>query len=188
MESLSDTNIQNFTKAKGILFHLGIFTIKHIREIVPSITYRKINDWDEKNLLSHSRQKDVGWRRFTLVDIIKIQVISALRDFGFQSEAIRKVMQNINRDCRFLNENKPEIKDSLENIIMMTITGKKTFLAVDKKGTISIFFVERDKRKTMDIVDESPVLILPFYLYVYTICRDAINEVARNKSLMGRKV
>lgn len=45
-------------------------------------SYRVINHWDEKKLLLDSPDREAGWRKFSLLDILWISIIRELRSVG----------------------------------------------------------------------------------------------------------
>jgi len=57
---------------------------------------RVINHWEEKNVLPDGfREKDNGWRKFTLAEVAWLSVAAHLRKFGFPLEKIVKVKSQI---------------------------------------------------------------------------------------------
>jgi DNA-binding transcriptional MerR regulator len=78
------------------LFHNPRFTLQDAQEMIDDLTYRKINDWDDKGLLSCSREDDkAGWRRFSVIDILKLSVITQLRKFGVTTEKIKTITDKL---------------------------------------------------------------------------------------------
>ena len=84
---------------------------KHIRQFLnkkaerpfkEDFTYRVYNHWEAHNLLDTDRgKKGGGWRRFSIIDIIWINIISRLRKFGVSIENIKKVknsLSNLSQD------------------------------------------------------------------------------------------
>ena len=55
------------------------------------ISYRIINHWEKEGLLEDNRDNGKGWRKYSISDILWIQVINELRKFGLTIEDIRKV-------------------------------------------------------------------------------------------------
>ncbi len=43
------------------------------------LTYRKLNDWDGRGLVPHRRDGDLGWREFTLLEVIALRIIVDLK-------------------------------------------------------------------------------------------------------------
>ena len=61
------------TKQEGPLLHKPLFTIQNLQDALPELTYRKINSWDNSDLITYSRDtKDTGWRKFSVIDFLKL--------------------------------------------------------------------------------------------------------------------
>lgn len=60
-------------------------------------TYRTINHWESEGVINTDR-KEGEWRRFSLVELVWIYIISDLREFGFPLEKIKKVNEEIFSD------------------------------------------------------------------------------------------
>lgn len=63
-------------------------------------SYRLINHWEENGLIPEgvnidNRQKEGGWRTFTIVEMAWLKVIARLRDFGFPLERIAHVKSQV---------------------------------------------------------------------------------------------
>ena len=70
--------------------HEPRFNTGHIQRLFPGVTYRQINHWESKNLIEPSRETDeTGWRRFSLVDIATLAIITQLRAYGASLTAIK---------------------------------------------------------------------------------------------------
>jgi DNA-binding transcriptional MerR regulator len=59
-------------------------------------SYRIINHWEENGLLDADRGDGQGWRKFSLIDIVWLNIIVELRKFGVSIENIHKVKQRLN--------------------------------------------------------------------------------------------
>ncbi len=71
-------------------------TAQDLREFVDDITYKKINDWDSKGLISGKREKaGSGWRKFSFIDLIKFRIISDLRDIGLDIKSIGLIINKL---------------------------------------------------------------------------------------------
>jgi DNA-binding transcriptional MerR regulator len=56
------------------------------------LSYRQINEWDQKGVLPETRSDDSGWRKFSIREIFAIMVCSELRrQFGVPVESLRSV-------------------------------------------------------------------------------------------------
>ena len=58
-------------------------------------TYRTINHWCSVGLLDDSRINSQGWRKFSMVELAFISIISALRNFGVPLETIKVVKEEL---------------------------------------------------------------------------------------------
>lgn len=50
-------------------------------EKVAGLSYRQLNDWEERGLLPTWRKSPSGWRRFTAWDVMELAILSRLRKF-----------------------------------------------------------------------------------------------------------
>jgi len=57
--------------------------------------YWLINQWDNEGLISTGRDAARQWRKFSLMDMIWLDIIEDLREFGFGMDKIRKVKEQI---------------------------------------------------------------------------------------------
>lgn len=56
------------------------------------LSYRQINEWDQKGVLPETRPGDAGWRKFSPRDIFALMVCSAIRrQFGVPVESLKWV-------------------------------------------------------------------------------------------------
>lgn len=59
-------------------------------------SYRMINHWCEIGLFDDDVQKsEGGWRKFSMIDVVWLSVISELRKFGLGLDAIKKLKDNL---------------------------------------------------------------------------------------------
>ncbi len=90
-----------------------------IREVFPSVTYRQINHWEKKNLITPRRQtEERGWRKFSLVDVFCLAIITELRRYGASLSSIRRELLALNSEPgllqRWLGDNMFETAFGLE--------------------------------------------------------------------------
>lgn len=62
-------------------------------------SYRVINSWSEAGLLLGEEDRDNGWRKFSFLDLIWLEIIKELRAVGFGLEDLSRL-----KDCLFDNE------------------------------------------------------------------------------------
>ena len=118
----------------GKLFSKQINEKKERLSGLSELTYRVINHWENKGLLTFSRSTEKGWRKYSIVDIIWIQIISELRNFGFPLEKILKVKQNLEMlELKNISNQFP----FLEFLIALAIVRKTpAFLLVFSNGEV----------------------------------------------------
>jgi DNA-binding transcriptional MerR regulator len=56
-----------------------------------NLSYRIINHWQNEGLISDLRPAGKGWRKYSLIDRVWIEVIVELRKFGYPLERIKQV-------------------------------------------------------------------------------------------------
>lgn len=83
-------------KFESDYFNRPRFSIRPIKELDEDFTYRKINDWENKKLISPYREtKETGWRLFSFIDMIKLFIITDLKKFGFSNQNIEKILREV---------------------------------------------------------------------------------------------
>jgi hypothetical protein len=69
----------------------GPFTAKDMKEMA-GLTYRQLNDWDSKGLVTRKGRETATWRRFTLEEAFVLIVCSEIRrQFGVPLRCLRFV-------------------------------------------------------------------------------------------------
>lgn len=64
---------------------------------VADMTYRQLNEWDQKGVLPHDREGDRGWRRFSPNQIFTLMVCRALQKrFGTPLPLLKLVISKMN--------------------------------------------------------------------------------------------
>jgi len=155
-----------------LLWH-PIFTVKKAKLVINGLTYRKINAWDSKGLISSFREKnDTGWRKFSIIDIAKLNIISDLRKMGFPRKRVRIVMEKL--DCGKIGLWSPKknrvlrlIRLGVGNFIIACLFGVKISLVIKEKE--ETFFLSETGARTFYLRSNnefSPVIMLPFFSYV----------------------
>lgn len=96
-------------------------THKYLRISEEMISSRVINHWEKKGLIDDSRPNGKGWRKYSISEMIWIQIIMKLRIFGFSFNKILKVKQDLQVYCNPEETSKfPELDFYL--IVCMTST------------------------------------------------------------------
>lgn len=167
-----------FEKYKELLQE-PMYSLKSSRAIVQGLTYKKVNDWDNANILQFSRAKKEGWRKFSFIDIIRIQIISDLRQFGFELNKIQHLFMSLSAR-NFDDEN------SIEKATCNCLDGSKIILLVDDRERLK-FMNETDVMRILLPlhVFSRPFLLLPFFNYVRKI---AVKDLPINPETSLSKV
>ena len=130
-----------------------------------NLTYRMINHWEEKGLLSTKRPGGKGWRKYSIMDLVWTYIILELRKFGYPLELIhnvKKSLENLNRDVE--NSEFP----LLEFFVVLAITHRSpAYLIVFHDG------------------HAEPVFQLDFHLKISKI--DYLNYLVINLNSMVQK-
>lgn len=63
-------------------------------------TYRTIKTWEEEGILEDTR-KDEGWRKFSLKDIIWVELVKSLREFGFPLIKVLEAKESLMTNNKF---------------------------------------------------------------------------------------
>lgn len=142
-----------------------LFSLQTIKEFTSDLTYRKINDWDSKGLISaHRDTKNTGWRKFSCEDILVLLIISDLKNFGLSNERIKDFLKII----KIQNPNK-----DLIHHFELAIRGVRIFYHISPNDNTILFY---DRKKTphellsiFDTLSSSPAIILPFNKYLNPI-------------------
>jgi DNA-binding transcriptional MerR regulator len=169
------SQFHRFTKKYAHILHKPRFTVKGSRKFVEGITYRKVNDWDDKGLVSGTREgTESGWRKFSIAEIVQLNVVSDLRKFGFPTDKIKRIIDRIT-DSQFKFRDvigKLHTKRflELEFSIFACLHGNKILLLVDEYEQV-YFLDERSVIGGYMMLDRSssPLLILPLFSYVERI-------------------
>lgn len=179
-EILYSPEYQSVKKLSPLL-HKPFLTVKNLHPIIEDLTYRKINDWDSKNLISGNREnKQSGWRRFSFVDIVKFRIIMDLRTFGFPIDKIKVILEHacnssvtlvkcISNEKGKKGEKKRFKFLELEHAILACLNGRKVLLLVneaEKEKTVFATELEAVQHYFTLCQASYPVVILPFFGYV----------------------
>ncbi len=171
-------NHHGFVEKYGHLLDRPIFTVKWLRPVVENLTYGKVNVWDSKGLLSSSREKsETGWRKFSIIDSVKLNIISDLRKAGFPRKRLKTVMDNLNdgtvglwspRETRVLRL----VSLGVADFAMACLFGVKMFLVIRENE--EIFFLSETGMKSFGSHSDNEfsfVIRLIFYSYVKKTAR-----------------
>ncbi len=179
-----------FLKEYSPILNKVRFNIKRAKIFIDNLTYKKINDWDNKEILSGTRlNAKAGWRKFSIIDILKLLIISDLRKLGFNLTKINNLLKNIYDYTlnETLNNNHMQAVsqirlDTLEIFFLECLNGYKIYLIICEKEKI-IFSNEIDLHKKQFYLSETstPVVIIPFFDYVKKIAEKMDMKVKYDK-------
>lgn len=169
----------NIAKEYAPLFNEQAFTIKQIKSCVEDITYRKVNDWENKGLLVVNRKKNpVGWRKFSINDVLKLSIISDLKKFSLKYHKIKTIIDKISQDTirPKNNKNVEEKFLKLEYNFLCAMQGEKLYLMIDKYNShlFDKILVITDFIYNDSYLDPR-IIILPFFLYIQKLSSNLLN-------------
>lgn len=154
------------------IYKKPVFTLKGLQKYFPSLSYRILNDWDKKGLISGSRKnQDSGWRKFTVIDIIKFFIIIDLRKYGMPIPKIKKVIHDLSQNFVLIyNQDSDQFTNTevrlFEYFFILSTTGQKILLLIDNQQN-TLLHSEADMFRLISLKDfYAPCLLLPFYDYV----------------------
>ena len=67
------------------------FNPKEVEQII-DVSYRQLQYWDDSNMLKPSVLWRNKFRMYTLIDLVKIDLVVGLRSYGFSIQKIRKTL------------------------------------------------------------------------------------------------
>lgn len=160
------------------ILHRPIFTAKKAKEFITDLTYRKINSWDEQDLIYSSQgDRGKGWRKFSYVELVKLFIISDLRRIGLSTFKMLKILLNVRDSSAVIRDPKGNVFQTfkfldLEYSIAACVNGSKVVLLIRDEEK-PIFICEQDAILLYfaSTSASSPVIILPFFSYVNTILK-----------------
>jgi DNA-binding transcriptional MerR regulator len=72
-----------------------IFETSRFKVNQTGASYRVINSWFEQGIISASQVEDKGWRVFSLVENVWLQIVIILRKFGYSLDKIKQMKDQI---------------------------------------------------------------------------------------------
>jgi len=167
-----EQNIYHSLIQSAEIYNKPTYTLKKLQNFFPSLSYRVLNDWDKKKLISGSRKnQDSGWRKFSIIDIIKFFIIIDLRKYGMPIPKIKNVIHNLSLNFIFIKDpNTGEfIKTEylhFEYFLIQSSIGQKILLLIDDLQ----FTLLHNEADMLNLISSkefyAPCLLLPFYDYV----------------------
>lgn len=121
-------------------------SIHSIRE--ENHTYRIINHWESNGLIDSKRKDERGWRKFSLIEIIWLEIIKRLRQFGVSIKNINKIRKQLQRfQDKCEGSSFPELEFLCASF---PIHKEPTYLLVYKDFSIDLAL-----QSQMDVLEES---------------------------------
>lgn len=119
------------------------------------LSSRVLNHWYEAGILDDDRPNGKGWKKFSISELIWIQIVIKLRGFGLDLVRIKKVKQEINLYHSSENISKCPLLDFY--IILSTITPSPIKFIVFESGEATI-----TRQIDIDIANASGLLLEDF--------------------------
>ena len=127
-------------------------------------TYRKINNWDTYGFLPQLRESNKEWRKFSIVDLVWLGTIRALRDCGYPLKKIKSGFEQMNRWYSNLSENSD--MPIIEHYITRFIALKLGFYCIAFSDGV-IDFIDDDEYYVNDWitskVDHIKISVVPIF-------------------------
>ena len=138
------------------------------------LTYRIINNWSEKGLISHLREKEGKWHRLNALELIEIHIYKELKEIGFSIEKMKKIKEDF---YKIYLEHKVLIKNEiqfigvsyLEEKIINVLQGENLFLAITKDADaiflednhlIEFLIRKTEMERNLEVVFKKSIVIL----------------------------
>lgn len=112
-------------------------------------TYRVINSWSDSGLLLNENGRDNSWRKFSLTDMIWLQILKELRELGLGLDKLRNLKESLF---------KKESTLLFEFFIAQTISKKDIVLIITKNGDGS--FIRESEYHNFQIITPTPTTFI----------------------------
>ncbi|HEY9084069.1 MAG TPA: hypothetical protein VIN73_12095 [Vicingaceae bacterium] len=96
---------------------------------------RIINLWIKDELLDDDRDETQRWHKFSLIEVIWINLVEELRDTGYSKEKIKKVKDQLLLSIEGISSKYPYLEFHL---IASILYGSPFFILIDKEGNANI--------------------------------------------------
>jgi len=128
-------------------------------------TYKVINDWTRLGVIEDSRDKEGKWRKFSLLDLVWIKVVSHLRSFNFPLAKIKLVKPIFFDETVFKGVGHgpsmvslPGIKyPELEFYVLAVIIYEQSIS--EEMGFASKLIIEHDEEETVTDLEGNDIVI-----------------------------
>lgn len=103
-----------------------------------TLTYRQANSMDEDNMLPTDENRDTGWRKFSLKELIYIELVLALKKLGLKHSQLRGVWESFFKEYKDIKDGEvPYCKLISDEIIAYVMGHIDIVLTVTEGGAIS---------------------------------------------------
>ena len=124
--------------------------------------YRLVNHWDSEGLIPPGRDSNKQWRKFSIMDMIWLDIIEDLRTFGFSIENIRKVKEQLHVKSKDTDATYP----LLEFFVFIIISNyNPVFLQIYPDGNLKIL-LQRGLNEIMKKEKNGKCILLTLNDYV----------------------
>ncbi len=178
-------------------FIYGFLSIKNIfnasKELSQSdkseITYRKVNDWSNKELLEENRNTNIEWRKYSVRTGVQLLLINDLKKYGYSNEQIKNIVNQVIYDSCDVVVDNAKINYKYFDFYASTFykTGINFSLVIDKNCN-AYCLCEKDLtlNLTKGIDKTNPILILPFSKYLSVFAKYVFHR--ENESIITEKM
>ena len=129
-------NLRNYFNTEAASYFSEQINHQKLRIDSDDFSYRIINHWEKNGLLLNIRPDGKGWRRYSVIDLLWINIIGSLRKFGFSIESLKSLRSFIGQQI--------DGEDFNTLDLLTYYTGKvlsqklQTFVLVFSNGTMDI--------------------------------------------------
>lgn len=124
-----------------------------------SFGYRTINHWEEKGLISNSRNTGKGWRKFCISEITFLAFADELRQIGYSIDLLKKVKSLF---CE-TNGNGDDDYYLWEKALIYTVTHSPLFIKINKEGNVALL-TEKMNNLSKAICNETAIIVPLTYI------------------------
>lgn len=165
------------------VLNLPFLTFQKISPIIEDITYRQINSWEKEELITGTRQNndERGWRKFSFIDLIKLQIIADLRRNDFAIKRIKTIVDAISNTTfekiisapSEKNVRLEKVKFYLLEYAFVRVTNKQKIIAIiDEDNEVVFEPVDKALVYYSGVWQASPLtIILPIWCYVKNLAK-----------------
>ena len=94
-----------------------------LRDVL-GLTYRQINDWDNRGILQTYRSKsndnkDTGWRKFSVSDLMPLSILVNLKKLGIPVSRLKKVVETLFIEQYDWPGNVRQLQNVIRNIVVL---------------------------------------------------------------------